>query len=395
MMPDQERLKELPILAVDDEESNVLLLRMTLEQAGYVNVHTTTDPLQVPTTFVQIDPRLVLLDLHMPGMDGFELMERLGGLRERGRGVPFLVLTGDATGDAKRRALSLGARDFLTKPIDQVELLLRVSNVLQVQDLQDQLFAENLSLEDQVAERTSDLEQARLEILDRLALAAEYRDDETQEHAWRIGRTCGLLAMALDLPEREVELIGRAAPLHDIGKIGVPDSILLKQGKLTAAEFELMKTHATIGAEILSGSCSPLLLMAESIALSHHEHWDGCGYPAGLRGEEIPIEGRIVAVADVFDALMHERPYKPAWPLQEAVEEILRQAGRHFDPKVVEAFAKFDHARLLARVRESDPPLAAQPEKPQARMPGGAETLALHRARAPRASAHLARASGR
>jgi putative two-component system response regulator len=356
MQPEEQELKGLPILAVDDEESNLLLLRRILERAGYTNVETTTDPSHVPEMFVKTRPRLVLLDLNMPRMDGFELMERLGPMTGERRSIPFLVLTADATEETKRRALSVGARDFLTKPVDRIELLLRVRNLLQVQHLQDRLYEQNANLETEVAERTRDLEQARLEILDRLAIAAEYRDDATQEHAWRLGRTSALLALGLGLPDQEVELIRRAAPLHDIGKIGIPDAILLKPGRLTDEEFEQIKTHTTIGAEILSGSRSQLLGMAERIALTHHERWDGRGYPRGLAGEQIPLPGRIVAVADVFDALTHERPYKPAWPLQEAVAEIPSQAGGQFDPDVVGAFLQLDHQTLLSGGKEWGPP---------------------------------------
>lgn len=310
----------------------------------------------MPAMFAERRPRLVLLDLHMPQIDGFELMELLATTTGERRSIAFLVLTADATEETKRRALSMGARDFLTKPLDRVELLLRVRNVLQVEELQDRLFEHNANLEDEVAERTRDLDQARLEILKHLALAAEFRDDDTQEHAWRIGRTSALLAIGLGLPDRELELIARAAPLHDIGKVGVPDAILLKPGKLTAAEYETIKTHTTIGAEILSGSRSPLLVMAEEIALTHHERWDGQGYPGGIRGEQIPLPGRIVAVADVFDALTHERPYKRAWPVPEALAEILREAGRHFDPQVVQVFSSLDHPSLLSRVKGWESP---------------------------------------
>jgi putative two-component system response regulator len=295
-------------------------------------------------------------------------MERLGPMTDDGRGVPFLVLTADATEETKRRALSVGARDFLTKPLDQIELLLRVRNLLQVQQLQGRLREQNESLEDEVFERTRDLEQARLEMLDRLALAAEYRDDDTQEHAWRIARSCALLASRLGLPDRGVELIRRAAPLHDIGKIGIPDAILLKPGKLTDLEFERIKTHTTIGAEILSGSRSPLLRLAERIALTHHERWDGLGYPRGLSGDEIPLAGRIVAVADAFDALTHERPYKEAWPLEKAVREILAQAGRQFDPGVVDAFSRLDHHTLLSSVNDWELPGEGRGPRPEARL---------------------------
>jgi putative two-component system response regulator len=347
-------LMDLRILAVDDQESNLLLLRRILERAGYTHVETMTDPSEFLRRLEEARPDLVLLDLHMPDIDGFELMERLGPASGR-RGVPFLVLTADATAETKRRALHAGARDFLTKPLDQIELLLRVRNLLQVEQLQERLHSQNANLEQEVAERTRDLEQARFEILDRLALAAEYRDDDTQEHAWRIGRTCALLARAVEHPEPRVELIRRAAPLHDIGKIGIPDAVLLKRGKLTDAEFAVIKMHTTMGAEILSGSRSPMLRLAEEIALTHHERWDGRGYPRGLVAEDIPLEGRIVAVADVFDALTHERPYKEAWPLEKAVAEILNQAGRQFDPRLTAAFSRLDHSALLSRITERDP----------------------------------------
>lgn len=304
--------------------------------------------------FAESRPDLVLLDLHMPKMDGFELMERLAPLAGGAGGVPFLVLTADATEATKRLALARGARDFVTKPFSQTELLLRVRNLLEVQRLHGRLHEQNLKLAQQVADRTRDLEQARLEILARLALAAEYRDDDTQEHAWRIGRTCGLLARSLGLPDWQVELIRRAALLHDIGKIGIPDAILLKPGKLTAREFDQIKTHTTMGAEILSGSQSPLLRLAERIALTHHERWDGEGYPHGLPGDEIPLAGRIVAVADVFDAITHERPYKEAWPVDQAVTDILSERGQQLDPGLVDAFGTLDPPALLSRVRERE-----------------------------------------
>jgi putative two-component system response regulator len=369
MKRNEQGLRQLRILAVDDEEANLLLLRRILERDGYTAVEVTTDPFRVPGMFGEIRPDLVLLDLHMPGMDGFELMEELGPLTDHGSSVPFLVLTADATDETRRRALSVGARDFLTKPLDRIELLLRVRNLLQVKQLQDRLREQNANLEDTVAERTRDLEQARLEMLERLALAAEYRDDDTQEHAWRIGRICALVALALGLPDQEVELIGRAAPLHDVGKIGIPDVILLKPGRLTDEEFEVIKTHTRIGAEILAGSHSPLLRLAERIALTHHERWDGGGYPSGLRGHEIPMAARIVAVADVFDALTHERPYKRAWPVEQAVGEILSQAGRQFDPGVVEAFSTLDHATLLSRVKDWKAPCNSQSPRLQAGLP--------------------------
>jgi putative two-component system response regulator len=243
-------------------------------------------------------------------------------------------------------------RDFLTKPLDRIELVLRVRNLLDVKQLQDRLREHNADLEYEVAERTRELDHARLEMLAHLSLAGEFRDDATQQHAWRIGGICALLVGALGLPEQEAELIERAAPLHDLGKIGISDMILLKADKLTDEEFELVKTHARIGGEILAGSRSPLLRLAERIALTHHERWDGRGYPAGLRGEAIPLAGRIAAVADVFDVLTHERPYKPPWPVEQAVAEIVGQAGRQFDPRVIAAFSTLDHHKLLSAARK-------------------------------------------
>lgn len=195
-----------------------------------------------------------------------------------------------------------------------------------------------------------ELERARLETLERLALAAEYRDDSTQEHTERVARTAALLARALELPDAQVELLRQAAPLHDIGKLAVPDALLLKPGKLTPSEFEEIKGHAAAGAAILSGSSYDVLCLAEEIAHTHHEWWDGSGYPAGLSGEAIPIAGRIVALADVFDALTHSRPYKPAWPVAEAVAEIERLEGLQFDPAVVSAFRSLDPLALVGPV---------------------------------------------
>jgi putative two-component system response regulator len=343
------------ILIVDDQEANLRLLRRTLERAGYTQVHSTADPTAAPDMFGELRPDLVVLDLHMPKMNGFELMQRLAAMAGGRADVPLLVLTGDDREEAKRRALESGAREFITKPFSPTELVLRVRNLLEVQQLHERLRDHNARLQREVAEQTRELEQARLEILARLALAAEFRDDETQQHAWRIGRTCGLLAAALGLPDAQVELIRRAAPLHDIGKIGIPDAILLKPGALATQEYAAIKKHTTIGAHILSGSHSSVLLLAERIALTHHERWDGDGYPGRLRAEDIPMAGRIVAVADVFDALTHARPYKSAWPVERAVGEVLRQRGRQFDPDVVDAFSTLAHPALLNGAEQAQP----------------------------------------
>jgi putative two-component system response regulator len=301
-------------------------------------VSSTTDSREVLSIFTSLRPDLLLLDLMMPHISGFEVMERLRPLISTADYLPILVLTADATPEVKRQALAAGAMDFLTKPFDTAEVLLRINNLLKTRMLHLQLCEQNHILDDKVRERTLRLEEAQLEILERLAAAAEYRDDATGKHTKRVGQISGMIAYALQHPAAEVELIRQAAPLHDVGKIGIPDSILLKPGKLTCDEFDMMKTHTTIGAGMLANGRSALIQMAECIALSHHERWDGTGYPGRIKGEEIPLVGRIVTLADVFDALTHERPYKAAWPVQEALAEIERQSGQQFDPRVAAAF---------------------------------------------------------
>jgi putative two-component system response regulator len=325
------------ILVVDDEETNLRLLRRILAHDGYQHVHSTRDARGLPDLVDEFQPDLILLDLHMPPPDGYDVMRALGR-RITGPGqIAVLVLTGDNSSEAKRAALSLGARDFLCKPFDTTEALLRIRNLLETRFLHRELADQNARLETRVQERTSELEQSQVEILERLARTAEIRDDETGRHTQRVGGVAGALAEALGLDHRLVELIRRAAPLHDVGKIGIPDSILRKPGVLTPDETAMMRTHTVIGAKILSGGSSDLMIVAERIALSHHEHWDGTGYPHGLKGEAIPVEARIVAVADFVDALTHNRPYRAAWPSDAVFDEIKRCSGSHFDPKIVEA----------------------------------------------------------
>jgi putative two-component system response regulator len=252
--------------------------------------------------------------------------------------LPILVVTGDGSVTARRRALSAGAKDFLAKPYDSTEVLLRIRNLLEARFLHLALQAQNDLLEEKVLRRTMELEEAQIEILERLALAAEFRDDATRQHTQRVGQWSARLARKLGLPDAVADLLRRAAPLHDLGKVAVPDGILLKLDRLTHDERRVMQTHTQIGAKILSGSNHPLLQLAEQIALTHHEHWDGGGYTPGMRGEAIPLVSRIVAVVDVFDALTHARPYKQAWPVEQAIKEIESESGRHFDPRVVQAF---------------------------------------------------------
>jgi putative two-component system response regulator len=347
--------KNARILIVDDEPANVDLLRRLLERAGFSRIDSTNDAREAADRYVKFRPDLILLDLHMPHRDGLEVMDELNQIAEASY-LPILMLTGDDTQEAKREALSRGAKDFLNKPFHSDEVLLRIGTLLETRFLYLQIQSQNQALEAKVRDRTRELEAAQIEIIERLARAAEFRDDNTGQHTERVGQMAALLAKGMGLPDTQVSLIRRAAPLHDVGKIGIPDSILLKLGKLTADEFEIVKTHTTIGARILSGSRFTILRLAEEIALNHHERWDGEGY-AGIAGAAIPLAGRIVAVADVFDALTQKRPYKAAWPIDDAMAEIDRQRGKQFDPALVDAFL-----RMLEQ-REPQPTEAEVPRE--------------------------------
>jgi putative two-component system response regulator len=326
------------ILIVDDQEHNISLLERILERAGYVNIFSTLDPHQIQQLLNDVEPDIILLDLHMPGMDGIQALNIIREQTGADNYLPVLMLTADNTTKAKQNGLQAGVNDFITKPYDRIEVVLRINNLLKTRFLHNQLQQYNSLLEERVKQRTEQLQQAKIETLELLGRASEFRDDMTGSHTQRVGHMSGLIASQIGLPEWQVELIRKAAPLHDIGKIGIPDQILLKPGRFEPDEFEQMKLHTTIGANILKDSSFDVLRTAEVIARFHHEKWDGTGYPQGMKGEEIPIEARIVAIADFYDALTHERPYKKAWTSSEAIEEAMRQSGKHFDPKVVEAF---------------------------------------------------------
>jgi putative two-component system response regulator len=337
IMP-EDILHSARILAADDEEANLRLMGRILERAGCAHYTCTTDPRRVITLYREVSPDLVLLDLHMPGMDGVQVIEALRPSLEAEGYLPVLMISGDLTPEARQHALAHGARDFLSKPYDPTEAVLRIRNLLQTRYLHLQVQRQNRELEAKVAARTLELEAAQAEVLERLAQAAEFRDDDTGEHTRRVGALSALVAAALGADEAWVAMLRRAAPLHDVGKIGIPDGILLKPGRLSDPEMAIMRTHTRIGARILARGRSPMMTMAERIALSHHERWDGAGYPEGRAGEAIPLEARIVAVADFYDALTHDRPYRPAWTPAQTRAEIARGAGAHFDPQVAQAF---------------------------------------------------------
>lgn len=326
------------ILAIDDCEENVTLIQRILNFAGYFNVRIMTDSQAAMELLDEELPDIILLDLQMPQPDGFEILKKLAENSSPTSFTPVLVFTADATPETRKRALDCGASDFLTKPGDPVEILLRVRNFLQTRKYHLELIDRARNLEHEVKLRTGELISAREEALRVLAKVAEARDDATGEHTNRVGELSAQIATSLGKPTEFVQSIRLAAPLHDLGKIGIPDRILLKPGKLDSAELETMRKHTQIGAQMLSGLESPTMKLALEIVISHHEKWDGTGYPRELKGEQIPLAARIVAVADVYDALTHERPYKPAWSHEDAVAEIVAQSGKHFDPQVVDRF---------------------------------------------------------
>jgi putative two-component system response regulator len=343
---------DLTILIVDDEPANTILLQRMLEGAGYSRLLTARDGGAATKLIEEKDIDLVLLDLHMPGMDGFEVLRTLPTIVDKENFLPVLVLTADATRGAKETALGHGAKDFLTKPFDNLEVLLRVGNLLETRMLHLELTGRNERLEDEVSKRTAELRKAvarleeaqgeleasRHETITRLATAAEYRDVETAEHIHRMSNFCSLLADRAGLEEERCDLIRLASEMHDIGKIGVPDNVLLKPGKLSEREREQMERHAEIGYRILKDSDSDLLQLAASIALAHHERIDGSGYPRGVSGSEIFLEARIATIADVFDALTTDRVYRKALDVDEALDLMVEGRGTQFDPDLFDLF---------------------------------------------------------
>lgn len=325
------------VLIVDDNEVNLVLFGALVKKLEGAQAHSFADPLAALEWARTQAVDLVIVDYMMPGMDGLEFIQqfqRLPGHSE----VPILMITANDQKPIRYRALDSGASDFLTKPVDKVEFLARVKNMLTLSQARKALNDRAQWLADEVRKATHAIRQRERETVMRLCKAAEFRDPETGGHILRMAHYSRLIAARLGFSVEEQDLLLEAAPMHDIGKVGIPDRILLKPGRLTPEEFEVMKQHATLGYDLLQGSSSRSLQLGAEIARGHHEKFDGSGYPAGLRGEDIPIFSRIVAVADVFDALTSERPYKKAWPLQEAVEHLRASAGLHFDPKVVQAF---------------------------------------------------------
>ncbi len=342
-------IKHANIMIVDDEPANVRLLEKMLDFSGYKNVVSTSDPYKVLPMFEKHNCDLILLDLNMPELDGYGVIEQLQQIAKETL-PPILVLTAQNAKDFRQRALNNGARDFVSKPFDADELLSRVHNLLDMQLAHKFMQQQNEILEQKVLLRTQLITDTRLHIVRCLGRAAEYRDNETGLHIIRMSKVAVVLGKAAGMDEEQCDLLLNAAPMHDIGKIGIPDRILLKPGKLDAEEWECMKTHTQIGADILSNDDSELMQMAHAIALTHHEKWNGKGYPAGLAGADIPLVGRVTALADVFDALISERPYKKPWSLEKAMNLIQSESGQHFDPALVEIF--MDHIPAILEINK-------------------------------------------
>ncbi|TMO09813.1 two-component system response regulator [Pseudoalteromonas sp. S558] len=306
------------ILIIDDEPANLKVMREVLGNQYRMSFAKSGE---AALALLEKDlPQLILLDIMMPDMNGFDVCQRIKNKASTSH-IPIIFVTALDDESDEFKGFELGAVDYITKPISPAIVRARVKT--------------HLSLV-----QAEQLKQAHVDLVQRLGRAAEYKDTDTGEHIIRMSQYSKVLALALGMPEQQAELLRQAAPMHDVGKIGIPDAILLKPGRLTGEEFEYMKKHAAIGAQILANSPSPLLQLAHKLAIEHHEKWDGSGYPNGIRGEDISIEGRIVAVADVFDALTSKRPYKEAWSVEKTVQHMQAQAGAHFDPALIELFVK-------------------------------------------------------
>lgn len=364
------------VLVVDDDASVAQTLQRAFDHIGY-HVELAGDGIEALAK-LRLGFDLIVLDAEMPGMDGFEVARQIRHTPEFSD-LPILMVTGEGSGSARLRAAEAGVTDFLAKPLDLIELRLRSASLLKLKEGADALRQLELDLEPEIASRTAVLRQAiddmveaqrathaaHLDTIRRLVLAAEYKDHITGTHLERIGRFSALLGRGLKLAPHDVELLQHASSMHDIGKVGIPDAILLKPGPLTEAEWEVMRQHTTIGARMLHGSAAELLKIGEIIALSHHEHFDGTGYPNALAGQGIPLFGRICAVVDTFDALTTDRPYRPALPNGTAYEMMMGERERHFDPEVLDVFFSLRPAveEIQEKFRDRDDARDAPPTR--------------------------------
>ncbi|MEZ0325230.1 MAG: HD-GYP domain-containing protein [Fimbriimonas sp.] len=353
MMGPDDAVTGARILLVDDDAEACKLIEHQLRHAGYHNLGILNGPEGVIDAYMRQRPDLLIIDYELPPTNGVAVLKILRPLDSKDAHPPVIMITGSGDESAKLTALEAGVADFLPKTFEPFELILRVRNVLKTHQLFLEVQRQKTWLEETVRQRIHELRLARREVYERLAGAIEYRDDATGKHTKRVGDLAARVAIELGSPPEFALHIATAALLHDLGKIGVSDAIILKKGKLTTAEREDMKQHSVLGAQMLSGSGEPILAMACEIALSHHEWWDGSGYPHGLRGTEIPLSGRIVAAVDAYDAMMSDRPYRNALPATTAIDELLSGRGTQFDPKVVDAL-------LIVLRSEIDAAVAAQ-----------------------------------
>jgi putative two-component system response regulator len=349
------------ILVVDDVEQNLALLGGLVRSLGY-EVETARDGLEALAKLA-LGVDLVLLDVMMPGLDGYEVARRVRA-DARTADLPIILVTVLDSREDRVKAIQAGASDFIAKPVDKTELLVRISSQLRLKEAQDALKRSQAGLEEQVARRTDELRRtcevaadanrrtyfAHIDTIRRLVLAAELKDPETARHIMRISRYSAVLAKALHMSPGETEVLAHAVTMHDVGKIGIPDAILFKRGALDEEEKKVMESHTLIGSRILADSPSELMQQGQVVALSHHERWDGTGYPRRLRGEQIPLAGRICAVVDVFDAMTTTRPYRPAFSPDVALETMRRGRGAHFDPMLLDLF--MDRLEEVLAVRE-------------------------------------------
>lgn len=341
------------VAIIDDTPLNLMLMEKLVARQPGCAAHAFSEPLTGLEWCLRHEPDLIIVDYMMPELDGLEFIRRVRARHERDD-VPILMVTASSERQTRYDALSSGANDFLTKPVDAHEFEPRVRNMLKLRQAHLDTRHRAEILEAEVRRATAEIHARELETITRLARAAEFRDPETGAHIQRMSQFSALIAEALGFTRLQVEDIARAAPMHDVGKLGIPDQILLKPGPLTTDEREIMKRHPAIGYEILKDSASSVVQLGATIALSHHEKFDGTGYPYGLSGEAIPIEGRIVAVADVFDAITSERPYKKSWPIASAIDFLRHGSGNHFDPRCVSALLGRMPDALAIRERYKD-----------------------------------------
>lgn len=341
---------------VDDNDTNLMLFDQIVRKIADVETALFADPVEALSACRQAMPDLILVDYMMPGLDGHQFVESVRATAG-GREVPIVMVTAAAERHVRQKALELGVTDFLAKPVDPSEVRVRVTNLLALRRSHLRLKDQNKWLADEVSRATKTIYDREEELIVRLAKAAEFRDPETGGHIQRMAYYSLLIAEGLGLPEAQRALILKAAPMHDVGKLGTPDGILLKPGRLDADELMVMQRHPTIGHSILAGSSSQLIQLGAEIALTHHEKFDGTGYPNRLAGESIPLPGRIVAVADVFDALTSERPYKRAWEVDRARAMLVESSGTHFDPRCVETMiARWDRVlEIKERFADDEP----------------------------------------